>query len=118
MKRIVIITLLLVGALAGGCFAGFKMSQYSLSGMSLSYINDAQKYFKEKDYVRATAYFNKATALDPNSFIAHISLADTYYVLNNFPLALEEYEIALTHTISNNERKYIEERIEKLKVNK
>jgi Tfp pilus assembly protein PilF len=120
MKRIIIISLLLISVLEVGCVADFKISQISLSGMSLSHVDLAQQYLKEKDYIRTIAHLNKATALNPNSFIAHIflSLADTYYLFNNFPLALEEYEIALSYATNDSEQKYIKEKIEELKAKK
>lgn len=81
-------------------------------------IEAGQRYLTEKDYTKAIAYFNRAVALAPDSFVAHVSLADAYYSISRADLALEEYEVALLLARQNkgSGERYIKDRIEKLKL--
>ncbi len=94
-----------------GAFGMLKISQALLNSSSLRYVDDGQRYFKEKDLVRAIFCFNRAVALDPKSFIAHISLADAYIGANSVDLAIEEYNEALKLTNNANESKFIKNKI-------
>jgi|SRR5581483_7423887 len=116
MQRKVFVFFWFLGGLLLGLTIGFRLSQISFQGISLSYVGSGQEYFHQKDVSRAIAAFNKALAVDPDSFIAHISLADAYYAGNNFELALEEYETALQNEAKNEKKApYIEARIAHLK---
>jgi tetratricopeptide (TPR) repeat protein len=115
---IIPIVAVLLAILIGG-FAGFTVSRNSLKGVSLGYVGIGQVYLKEKSYIKAVAYFNRAIALDPDSLIAHISLADAYFLAEFYELALEEYkatrELSLRGNVSKGESIYIEKRIEDIK---
>lgn len=114
MKKYAFIFLFFLVGITLGVVGGFKISKISLEGVSTGYIGMGQQNLKEKDYMRAIAYFNKAIALDQNSFMAHIALADAYYSINNFDLALEEYEVTLHLWDEKGGTKYIKDRIEEL----
>jgi len=92
--KIYIIVSLIFGILVGGV-AGFELSKSSLKGLSLGYVGEAHKWRQETNYLKAIAYFNRAIALDPNSFIARISLPKTYSLAGYYDIAIEEYEITL-----------------------
>lgn len=117
MRRLVsIISCLFVGIVVG-IVIGIYIIKASLQGSSLAYIGFGHQYIKGNDYIRGIASFNKAVVLDPNSFTAHISLADAYYSINKFDLALEEYEssLQLLQKEEAGKSEYIQGRIEKIK---
>lgn len=115
MKKYLVLFLCFFMGLALGGVAGFKISQSLLGSESFKNVEFGQQSFKAKDYMRTVAYLNKAVALDPNSFVAHLSLADAYYSLNNYVLSLEEYEISLQLSREGGESNYIKTKIEELK---
>ncbi len=117
MKRLIsIISCLFVGIVVG-ILIGIYIIKASLQGSSLAYIGFGHQYIKGNDYIRGIASFNKAVVLYPNSFTAHISLADAYYSINKFELALEEYESSsqLLENEKAGKGAYIKGRIEKIK---
>ena len=111
-KHIFIVSTFLIGLLLGG-LGGYKYSDITMKGMSMGYLFRGHDNFENEDYIAAIANFNRAIAMNPNSFLAHLSLADTYFILNNVELALEEYEITLDlSTKGKNEEEYIRNRID------
>jgi len=92
--KIYIIIGLILGLLVGG-IAGFELSKSSLKGLSLGYVGKAHEYRQKNNYLKAMAYFNRAIALDPNSFMARISLPKTYSLAGYYDIAIEEYEATL-----------------------
>ena len=112
MKRYVVILISLSFGLILGGVGGYKVSHMILSGQSLGYVNYGMEYLNGKDYIRAMAYFNKATALDPESFLAHLTLADIYHSMNSYDLALEEYDTSLRLAKYDREKKLIKEKMD------
>jgi Tfp pilus assembly protein PilF len=110
---------IIIIALVLGTLTGFFLAKKGLKGGSLEYVALGHKYFREKDFINSIIYFNRAIALDPNSFLASISLADAYYAVGYLELSLAEYEIALSMSQKSgnypNEKKYINTRILEIK---
>ncbi len=118
MKKRVLVVLGLLISLSVGVVAGFTLLKIAFTGSSAGYIGIGKQHLQEKNYVKAIAYFNRAIALDPNSFIAHGFLADAYYSAGHFDMALEEYEISQQlwqEEDSQSENKYIKARIEDIR---
>lgn len=117
MRKLISIISCLFVSIVVGIIIGIYIIKASLQGSSLAYIGFGHQYIKGNDYIRGIASFNKAVVLDPNSFTAHISLADAYYSINKFELALEEYENSSQLLESEKAGKgvYIQGRIEKIK---
>jgi tetratricopeptide (TPR) repeat protein len=118
-KRMFSILLLLVGILLGYLTCSFFFSK-SQKAMSLVYVNVGQEYLQKRNYLKAIAYFNRAIALDQKSFIARISLPETYFADAKYDLALEEYEatleVAKEEKWNESELKRIEKKIEEIRM--
>ena len=59
-----------------------------------SYLEEGKKYFQKSDYSSAAEWFNKAIAIDSKNKEAVFELGKTYYVLKNYPRAIELLEQA------------------------
>ncbi len=53
------------------------------------------EHFNNRDFMRAAARFNRAAALDSESFEAVLGLAESYDAMKQTSLALEAYRYAL-----------------------
>ncbi len=122
MKKRILIIVVVLGSLLVGGVGGFNISKIAYQGTGAGYIDIGHQYLQEKNYMKSIAYFNRAVALDPNSFVAHISLADSYFFSEYFDLALEEYEIALQLSMEEkgtpSEDNYINTKIDEIKSKK
>jgi tetratricopeptide (TPR) repeat protein len=119
MKKSVAIFLSLFVGLIIGIICGIKLQQYYIKGESYVYINEGNKQFKDKLYDNAIASFNRALALDNNSLIANIGLAETYYENGNYEMALKEYENVKIISRGDNDGRgilLIEDKIKEIKI--
>ncbi len=119
MKKTILVILGFLLAFSIGVVGGLRLSKESSKGVSLGYVGMAQKYLKDKKYIEAIAYFNRAISLDPNSFIARISLPSAYSQAGYYELAVEEYEttleIAQKEEWKDSEIKLIKNQMEEVK---
>jgi tetratricopeptide (TPR) repeat protein len=93
-KIAILICIFLVG-FSFGAATSYLLTGRSLKAMSLVYVGMGHDYIQQKQYLRAVACFNKAIALDENSFIARVSLPESYALAENYEMALEEYQNAI-----------------------
>jgi tetratricopeptide (TPR) repeat protein len=61
----------------------------------------ANKYYTQKDYVRAAQYYEAITRLDPFSAAAYQGLGNSYYAMGRYNEALAAYEKSLNLNPSN-----------------
>src|SRR4030042_3086404 len=61
----------------------------------------ANKYYTQKDYVRAAQYYEATTRLDPFSAAAYQGLGNSYYAMGRYNEALAAYEKSLNLNASN-----------------
>lgn len=94
-RQLIVLVLATLLTLLLGAIGGFFVARKAVQGASIENLAVGHKFLRDKNYLRSIAYFNRAVALDPQSFLASVSLADAYYAAGFFELAEEEYKTAL-----------------------
>jgi tetratricopeptide (TPR) repeat protein len=118
IKTIFLFIIIIIISMSIGILLGFKFSKTVVSGNSMFYQFEAEDYYSKGDHIGAIAFNNRAIAVDPEDFWPHYGLADMYYTIGRYDLALEEYEVALDLTKTPDDvtwRKRIKEKIKKTK---
>jgi tetratricopeptide (TPR) repeat protein len=120
MKRTILLVVLISIAVPSGFLICDFTKRASSKGISMGYYGTGMDYKQQKNNIMAIAYLNKSIALNADSWITHLALAETYLAIDEYKYALDEYE--LTRSLlegsggSRGEIERIQRSIDKVKV--
>ena len=74
---------------------GIKLAKYTSSSFGISILNEAEEYFKKKDYRSAIGKYKELYDKQPNYFQALTYIGDCYYQLSDFDSASYYFKQAI-----------------------